>query len=51
MPDEAKLPDVPVPPSFGIAEAFPDGGVMMMNTNHLDFYHRITRGIRPNHYA
>jgi len=24
------------PDSFGLAEAFPDGGIMMMNTNHLD---------------
>ncbi len=25
-----------LPPSFGIAEAMPDGGIMMMNTNYLD---------------
>ncbi len=30
------LPTPPLPESFGMAEAFPDGGVMMMSTNHLD---------------
>jgi NADH-quinone oxidoreductase subunit B len=32
MADDPKLD---LPPSFGMAEAFPDGGVMMMHTDHL----------------